>query len=290
MGKVFKRPLPPRGPMPSNPNLLDNWYFADPINQKGQTEYSGVGYTIDRWKALTNTLVLVTQDGVVLQNTFSDISFWRQAIDIDLTHTILSLSALDNNINLYTVSGRVIDKDIGRKFSTTTGNFGSLYFEFRYGNYGVVFSLDVGQSHKWLAAKLELGSQQTLAYLDEEGKWQLNDPPPDKALELAKCQYYLYPITNNETLRASAVFDGQARFTIPVTMADRALSVLAPENISFRPWGAGGEQAIIPSGWSAYVRPQGAVELRAHLSSIKLGEDYYLSVKDGQGVLLSNEL
>lgn len=27
----------------SNPNLLDNWYFADPINQRGQMEYSGIG-------------------------------------------------------------------------------------------------------------------------------------------------------------------------------------------------------------------------------------------------------
>ena len=34
----------------SNPNLLDNWYFADPINQRGQTEYTeNEQYTIDRW-------------------------------------------------------------------------------------------------------------------------------------------------------------------------------------------------------------------------------------------------
>lgn len=30
-------------------NLLDNWYFADTINQRGQTEYTSAGYTIDRW-------------------------------------------------------------------------------------------------------------------------------------------------------------------------------------------------------------------------------------------------
>ena len=33
----------------SNPNLLDNWYFGNPVNQKGQTSYTGAGYTIDRW-------------------------------------------------------------------------------------------------------------------------------------------------------------------------------------------------------------------------------------------------
>ena len=40
------------------------------------------------------------------------------------------------------------------------------------------------------AAKLELGSQQTLAHQDAAGNWVLNDPPPDKTLELLKCQWY----------------------------------------------------------------------------------------------------
>ena len=41
-----------------------------------------------------------------------------------------------------------------------------------------------------IAAKLELGSQQTLAHRDASGNWVLNDPPPNKALELLKCQRY----------------------------------------------------------------------------------------------------
>lgn len=35
----------------TNPNLLDNWYFGNPVNQRGQMEYSSSGYTIDRWYA-----------------------------------------------------------------------------------------------------------------------------------------------------------------------------------------------------------------------------------------------
>ena len=34
-----------------NQNLLDNWYFANSVNQKGQMEYTGSGYTIDRWRS-----------------------------------------------------------------------------------------------------------------------------------------------------------------------------------------------------------------------------------------------
>lgn len=30
-------------------NLLDNWYFADPINQRGVTQYTAEGFCIDRW-------------------------------------------------------------------------------------------------------------------------------------------------------------------------------------------------------------------------------------------------
>lgn len=40
------------------------------------------------------------------------------------------------------------------------------------------------------AAKLEFGDYQTLAHQDASGNWVLNDQPPNKALELAKCQMY----------------------------------------------------------------------------------------------------
>ena len=33
----------------SNPNLLDNWDFTKPVNQRNKTSYTGGGYTIDRW-------------------------------------------------------------------------------------------------------------------------------------------------------------------------------------------------------------------------------------------------
>ena len=50
-----------------------------------------------------------------------------------------------------------------------------------------------------IAAKLELGSQQTLAHQDAAGNWVLNDPPPDKTLELLKCQRYFKSIGGVDT-------------------------------------------------------------------------------------------
>ena len=51
----------------SNPNLLDNWYFGNPVNQRGQTSYAEMGYTVDRWKNSSgNTSVLVTDSGLTM--------------------------------------------------------------------------------------------------------------------------------------------------------------------------------------------------------------------------------
>lgn len=54
-------------------NLLDNSWFVNPINQRGQTSYSGAVYTIDRWR-LTNeySSVTIDDDGV----TFSASGGW----------------------------------------------------------------------------------------------------------------------------------------------------------------------------------------------------------------------
>lgn len=56
------------------------------------------------------------------------------------------------------------------------------------------FLVRAGGRIKPIAAKLELGSVQTLAH-KEGDTWVLNDPPPDLALELAKCQRYYYRCT-----------------------------------------------------------------------------------------------
>lgn len=67
--------------------------------------------------------------------------------------------------------------------------------------------VDPGQGIDIKFVKAELGSVSTMAHQDEDGNWVLNDPPPNKALELAKCQRYQVVIptmdvigcTNNTT-------------------------------------------------------------------------------------------
>lgn len=58
--------LPALNNMFSNPNLLINSDFRNPVNQRGKTSYTGTGstilYTIDRW-GVVNGSILTIQDG-----------------------------------------------------------------------------------------------------------------------------------------------------------------------------------------------------------------------------------
>lgn len=179
-------------------NLLDNWYFADPINQRGQTEYTSAGYTIDRWSIEAGAKLKVLEDGVVFTPNPSKYNLFVQAIENykDLIGKQLTLSVLieentctncvlwfyggtADNLVITTMNGN--DK-LYSVTMTPKSNITSLRCGFQGRN--------SAGSVKILAVKLELGDQQTLAHQDASGSWVLNDPPPNKAQELLKCMRY----------------------------------------------------------------------------------------------------
>ena len=179
-------------------NLLDNWYFADTINQRGQTEYTSAGYTIDRWSIEAGAKLKVLEDGVVFTPNPSKYNLFVQAIENykDLIGKQLTLSVLieentctncvlwfyggtADNIVITTMNGN--DK-LYSVTMTPKSNITSLRCGFQGRN--------SAGSVKILAVKLELGDQQTLAHQDASGSWVLNDPPPNKAQELLKCMRY----------------------------------------------------------------------------------------------------
>ena len=185
----------------SNPNLLLNWDFRNPVNQNGRTEYTSAGYAIDRWKLSNGKLTLSTTGAIeLLVNT--DSSYNRNAF----------VQLLDNPTNFVgkTLTFSILANDINGTVTATAyeNGAGSSYDGNRISSYGlstVTFTipataaptefrvhvlLSPGGACRPIAAKLELGTQQTLAHQDADGTWVLNDPPPNKALELAKCQRY----------------------------------------------------------------------------------------------------
>ena len=175
-----------------NRNLLNNWYFPDPVNQRGEEAFAAVrGYCIDQWYIYGGTISQTT-NGISLQKNSGYVELHQklEALDTSLTYT---LSAIVND-ELRTVTGIIGDiynalaargwdgeptNRIEAYISTTLKNVVMVRFVFVNSNAYVV-----------KAAKLELGDHQTLAHQDSSGKWILNDPPPDKPLELLKCRRY----------------------------------------------------------------------------------------------------
>ena len=202
------------------PNLLHNWYFANCVNQRGQTEYLSTGYTVDGWKIMTaDTSVTVSrqEDGenrVTLRSTGSVIGVLRQVIENhnELLGKTITISVLLSDGSFASKTGTVpsqfpaddasvaaaiLDKDgSGRYCALFIGSAGSLF---------VNLKVPPGGEMTVAAVKLELGSVQTMAHQDSSGKWVLNEIP-DYGTELAKCQRY-YQLFSSADKRPTALVD-----------------------------------------------------------------------------------
>ena len=138
----------------SNPNLLDNWYFGNPVNQRNVSgAIDAVGYFLDRWKLVSGS-VTIGSNGITLNGTIAQIL--ETAVGTDVTASAL------------TTEGVVVAS---------------------YDNNSKTISL-TGTGQTFVAAKLELGSQQTLAH-QENGVWVLNEIP-DYGEQLRRCQRYFF--------------------------------------------------------------------------------------------------
>lgn len=182
-----------------NPNLLDNWYFGRPVNQRGQTEYTGNGYTIDRWSggvalSLKNGFIRITSSGMytqifqTLESDFAGKTFTFSLIVRGTPgaqcRTLAYDYAKDVAYGMGTTHEFVSD---GFEMVTVSDTFPSntpakLTFILYPDNADTNLSVDI------LAAKLELGDTQTLAH-KENGVWVLNEIP-DFGEQLRRCQRY----------------------------------------------------------------------------------------------------
>lgn len=195
----------------NNDNLLDNWYLADPINQRGRTEY-GSGYAIDRW---SSAKTIISDGYVSFQDNFIQSFEWDRFKP--LLGKIVTLSYLNKDAKLTTATGAIPNSfESNERQGLYFGPFAMYVFP---GGSAQVFRLDT--SDTIIAAKLELGPVQTLAH-KEGDTWVLNDPPPNKALELAKCQRYQFVI-NPQQLYAK--FGIAVSHDIDMVFADVALPV-----------------------------------------------------------------
>ena len=224
----------------SNPNLLINWYFADPVNQRGQKTYTNDGYTIDKWYVAQRdygTSVIVDDIGVTFRvtskGTNKNGAFMDQSLP-SLKAGTYTYSVLVSQLNGSGIMGvdrdeapwGVLSQEIPLKPGLNTVTFTIANDLGRIGIFLAKGVLDI-VSFKFVAAKLELGSHQTLAHKDAAGNWVLNDPPPDKTLEMLKCQRY-YQVFSSADMRPVKAVDFR-----PPMRVDPAFSTIEINGVTY---------------------------------------------------------
>lgn len=180
---------------PCAPNLLRNWYFGRPVNQRGVSgTISTAGYFLDGWKLVSGSVTIGT-DGITLNGTMAQVL--EDAPVGTVTATVL------------TEEGVVpVGYDSATKTFTVTA-----------------------AGTKLIAAKLELGGVQTLAHL-YGGAWELNQLP-DYAAELARCQRYLVPLAS-DLVQAVIIGTGMIFFFVPLPVTMRATPTIVVNDFKVR--------------------------------------------------------
>jgi hypothetical protein len=169
-------------------NLLHNWDFRNPVNQRGLTSAATSfqnAYTLDRWKLMNSGTIAVNSGYITVAGTGSYIPSLRQIVETARVHFAgkeVTFSAYVKGSCKVGIAGsygdnytNLTDWTLVKRTITLTAE-GGLYVD--------ISALDVNGSFDVLCAKLELGDTSTLA----------NDPPADYGEQLALCQRYYWKI------------------------------------------------------------------------------------------------
>lgn len=137
----------------SNPNLLINSDFRNPVNQRGQTSYSVSAweYTIDRWRG-KNVDVVVNANSITITNNSSEDGNFQQPLGTTLPSDNYIFSAkilkVTGSVYLYHRSGgTTLSAGVKTRTFTSSTSLGSVQFYLAAGA-----SIEV----EW--AKLECGT------------------------------------------------------------------------------------------------------------------------------------
>ena len=206
-------------PVIVNPNLLDNWYFGNPVNQRRLTEYDGTTgnmHTVDRWKIQGGAIKITINKGYITKNVTATVNFqgqafeepmWSEFIGKTVTASMLVRGLAGQTVRcaIYTNSLNTILAQQSKTLSTNDWELVTFTFNIPTTTPTIDFRClcypafqTTGGSLDIKAVKLEFGDTQTLAH-EENGVWVLNEIP-NYADQLARCQRY-FQIFRTETER-----------------------------------------------------------------------------------------
>lgn len=291
---------------PCNPNLLDNWYFGNPVNQRGQTEWLSSASAnvpcVDRWNwwgqyAADATLKL-SNDGLQLIGTAGVAGLYQcilQKIEKDRlpVGATVTLSALvkaeaDASIAL-SIGGQdyitvAVQANVW-ELITFTSNAPSAEQTYDIS----IHRNTAGATFTVKAVKLELGTQQTLAH-KENGEWVLNEIPKFGD-QLAACQRYAQRLLD-ECAYAGRVYASDAtkvNFFIPLPnpMRDGVAPVISG-TFTFNAIQGSAIKTITPT--SCKHRPNGVMIDGTVATSLTAAQSITVTQTSATNALLSADL
>ena len=297
---------------PCNRNLLDNWYFGNPVNQRGKTTYSGAGYGIDRWKAeavtpnvttIKDGYIELSQNALILQPLEEPYSLCGKQITASALTTTGLYSFTATVPSKAELSAVTVDKNLGNTHFMVDGNDVGYIDLLHTKAHNTVLRLRAfeGYTVGVLAVKLELGSQQTLAH-QVGGAWELNEMP-DYGEELTKCMRYLQIITTPYDTSGNGVAIGYANNTVDlwvpiplaVPMRKSPTPTIPTGGVSLFKVGKTSNALMdvtkVTGGWA--MQTGGACSMRSLIftaSGLTAGETYALFMRQGAQIVLSAEL
>ena len=253
---------------PCNRNLLDNWYFVNPVNQRDASgTISSAGYFLDRWKLVSGSVTINT-DGITLNGTM------QQVLETAPVGTVTASALTQAGV------GEVVPTYNSETKTVTVTAAGK----------------------KLVAVKLELGTEQTLAHQNSSGAWVLNEMP-DYGQELTKCMRYLQIISTPYNTSGNGVAIGYANNTVDLWVP---IPLAVPMRISPTPTIPTGGVSLfkvgktsnalmdvtkVTGGWA--MQTGGACSMRSLIftsSGLTAGETYALFMRKGAQIVFNAEL
>ncbi len=226
----------------SNPNLLHNWDFRNPVNQRGQTSYArpSADYTIDRWRIANDGTVAIVAGGITLtkdlqlEQIFEKADWNGKLMTVSIMIAgIIYAGSFTWNASAGFTSALVIPK-AGNTLGYTLGYTGTskrIWIRPSPGDGGDLIQ----------CVKLEMGGVSTLA----------NDPPADYADELRKCQRYQLVFAAGVQCGYVGTHGTNGYGFIPTPVTMRINPAVTSAN-GFSIIGGTNVTEVTPTGWQAF--------------------------------------
>lgn len=182
-------------PVLSSPNVLRNWDFLHPVNQRGASSWNAGKYGMDCWKSNGGTSE-ITADGLVMANLAQSLQFIPMGRLVKGEKYTLSIKLTDDVAHVETGWSRrtqVLFKGYANGYASSpiatlypvSAGVNSVTFTVPDTNYAYAYGVIIDAGKNYLtepmtveAIKLEKGEDSTLAY----------DGPADISAELLRCQ------------------------------------------------------------------------------------------------------